>query len=200
MAWPEKTSGCSAGISIASQFFQLPAIMEIASISPASEYRVRLADLQLPEDQSAIVRLLDHYAQQPFGMAQSLPPEVQAKLIDGLTQRDNTRIFLAQPPEGPAIGLAVCFLGFSTFRALPLINIHDLVVHEDTRGVGVGGKLIDAVVQYAGQNGLCAVTLEVRQDNPARELYARKGFRNLQSHDPDGLMLFGKLTLVADPK
>lgn len=172
--------------------------MEPSSLNRVATHLVRLADLYLSDDQSAIVRLLNHYAQQPFGMGRALPTAVQDRLIIGLQERDNSRIFLAYADQGEAIGLAVCFVGFSTFKALPLINIHDLVVQEQIRGQGVGSCLIDAVVGYAEQQGFCAVTLEVRQDNPARELYARKGFRNLQSHDPDGVMLFGKRTLIAD--
>lgn len=128
-------------------------------------------------------------------MGQPLPNDVQQRLISGLSQLTNTRIFLAFNLQQEAIGLAVCFMGFSTFRSRPLINIHDLVVHESARGQGVGGRLIDSIADYAATEGCCSVTLEVRQDNPAKELYSRKGFRNLQDDDPDGVMLFGKLAL-----
>ena len=154
-----------------------------------------MADLNCSEDQHAVLRLLNHYAEQPFGMGQSLPQEVQDRLIDGLRRLPNTRIFFALHQQEHAVGMAVCFVGFSTFRSLPLINIHDLVVHEDYRGRGIGSLLIDSIAEYAMQHGCCSVTLEVSRDNPARQLYSRKGFRNLQEDDPDGTMLFGKLSL-----
>jgi ribosomal protein S18 acetylase RimI-like enzyme len=76
-----------------------------------------------------------------------------------------------------AIGVAVCFTGFSTFRAAPLINIHDLAVLPNLRRRGVGARLIAAVEAEARRRGCCKVTLEVRDDNvAAMRLYRRAGF------------------------
>jgi ribosomal protein S18 acetylase RimI-like enzyme len=75
------------------------------------------------------------------------------------------------------VGLAVCFLGFSTFQARPLLNIHDLAVRPNHRGAGVGGALLGAVESEALRMGCCKVTLEVRTDNhTAQSLYRRAGF------------------------
>jgi ribosomal protein S18 acetylase RimI-like enzyme len=75
------------------------------------------------------------------------------------------------------VGLAVCFLGYSTFAARPLVNIHDLIVHPNFRRRGVAAQLLAAVETRARELGCCKVTLEVRVDNAAaRSLYATRGF------------------------
>ncbi len=155
---------------------------------------VRLADLAAAKDAQAVLLLLEHYAEHPQGSGGPLPLSVHNTVIDGLRRHPTTLIFLAE--LGPVLaGMAVCFVGFSTFKAKPLINIHDLVVHSDRRGQGIGGALIDAVVAHAQERAWCAVTLEVRADNPARRLYTQKGFRDLSEPTHDQTMLFGKLRL-----
>ncbi len=158
---------------------------------------VRLADLANPEDALAVLQLLEHYSEHPMGSGGPLPETVREKVIEGLHRHPTTLIFLAQQSQCIP-GMAVCFIGFSTFKAQPLINIHDLVVHADSRGRGVGGALIDAVVEYARARDWCAVTLEVRADNPARRLYVQKGFRDLTEPTHDQTLLFGKLLLTTN--
>ena len=87
-------------------------------------------------------------------------------------------MFLAFNEEQP-IGVAICLLGFSSFRGKPLINIHDIAVSPDARGQGVGRKLLAAVEAEARALGCCKVTLEVRSDNePAKALYRQVGFKS----------------------
>ncbi len=155
---------------------------------------IQLADLSVPEQQTAVVELLDHYASHPMGSGQPLPIEVKDRLINGLREHPMSRIFLAFAGDR-AIGIATCFIGFSTFKAKSLINIHDLAVHQDFQGHGIGSRLIDAVTDYARKLDCCAVTLEVRCDNPARKLYRTKGFQILDAPLPPHASLFGKLML-----
>lgn len=158
------------------------------------DWSVRLADLAAADDARAILTLLDHYAEHPLGNGGPLPANVRQQVIEGLRQHPHALVFLAE--SGPQVaGMAVCFVGFSTFKASPLVNIHDLVVQHDWRGRGIGGALIDAVAAHARTRNWCAVTLEVRADNPARRLYAQKGFRDLSEPTHDQTMLFGKLLL-----
>lgn len=138
---------------------------------------IALADLALPAHQAAIVELLDMYCRDPFGDSQPLSAEAMAGLIPGLVKHGGARVFLAYDGEQP-VGLAICFVGFSTFRARPLINIHDIAVHPDFRGQGIGSALLAAVEQHARELGCCKVTLEVRSDNHrAMDAYARAGFQ-----------------------
>jgi ribosomal protein S18 acetylase RimI-like enzyme len=134
------------------------------------------ADLADESHGRAIVELLDAYAREEIGQGAPLSDEVRAALPARLRGHPTTRVFLALK-DGQAVGVAVCFVGFSTFRAKPLINIHDLAVAPSHRGRGVGGALLDHVAEAARAAGYCAVTLEVRRDNDARRLYERAGFQ-----------------------
>jgi ribosomal protein S18 acetylase RimI-like enzyme len=141
---------------------------------------ILLADLANPAHQAAIVELLDMYCRNEFGDGQPLSDDAKANLIPGLVQHGGARVFLAYSAQEPA-GLAICFLGFSSFKARPLLNVHDLAVAPKFRGRGIGLALLDAVAEHARAAGCCKVTLEVRADNAkALELYRRAGFQSTQ--------------------
>lgn len=148
---------------------------------PDPPIAVRSADLSDPADAEAVVAMLDAYARDPLGMSAPLPEEVRSVLIDRLREVPHW-IGLARHGERP-VGIAVCFFGFSTFRAKPLLNLHDFAVVPDARGLGVGKILMEAVLAAARERGCCKVTLEVRSDNDrAKRLYAAAGF---SPHDSD---------------
>jgi ribosomal protein S18 acetylase RimI-like enzyme len=137
---------------------------------------IRPADLSAPGDATAVVSLLDGYAADPMGGAAPLPAATRAALGPALRDFPGARVLLAWVAGRP-VGVAVCFTGFSTFRARPLTNVHDLAVDPKWRGRGVGTRLLDAVVAQARAQGHCKVTLEVREDNTgAMALYRRRGF------------------------
>jgi ribosomal protein S18 acetylase RimI-like enzyme len=173
---------------------QLPSLRFSKDASMNVAPKIRLATLEDPNDAADILNLLDHYAQHPMGANQPLAEEVRCNVLPGLRENPNTLVFLAEMDDAP-VAVAICFVGFSTFKAKPLINIHDLVVHESVRGQGVGSALIDAVLSHASDRQWCAVTLEVRSDNPARHLYAKKGFQDLAVPTHEQTMLFGKVLL-----
>ena len=152
------------------------------------------ADLSRAAHQQAVVDLIDAYAADPMGDGQPLPPAVRDALIPGLRRHPTTLIFLAYQ-GGNAIGIAVCFLGFSTFAARPLINIHDLAVLPEHRGLGVGRRLLQAVEQKARELGCCKLTLEVMEYNRrARGLYESAGFaQSTQLEEAGGALFFAKL-------
>jgi GNAT superfamily N-acetyltransferase len=137
----------------------------------------RIADLTSASDAAIIVALVDDYAQDPMGGGKPISDEVKAKMVPGMIATPGTLVIIAEH-KGTPVGLANCFTAYSTFRAKPLINIHDLCVHHDWRGQGVGSILLDAVADEARRRGCCKVTLEVRDDNPARRLYERKGYKS----------------------
>lgn len=140
-----------------------------------------LADFDDPHDAAAIVALINDYAVEPHGGGQALSPDVAAAIVPGLKSIPNAFAILAWDGEQP-IGVAICFLGFSTFKARPLVNIHDLSVFHTYRGQGIGTLLLNAVEEYARSRGCCKVTLEVRKENPrAEQLYLRQGYG-----DPSG--------------
>jgi ribosomal protein S18 acetylase RimI-like enzyme len=138
---------------------------------------VRLADLADTEDGRQVVELLDMYSKEPLGQAASLPDDVRERLVPGLRDHPSALVLLAMDDGLPAVGIAVCFFGFSTFNARPLLNIHDLAVRPEARGRGVGRALLEAAQQQACQRNCCKMTLEVRGDNHvARRLYRDFGF------------------------
>ena len=151
------------------------------------------ADLDNPIHAARILEIINQYAAEPGGGGKTLPPEIQRVLISRLKEQTNRLVLLAMQGRKP-VGMAVCFRGFSTFAAKPLINIHDLAVMPDCRGLGAGSKLIGRVVEIAQHEGCCRVTLEVISDNAAaRRLYQRCGFEDPTHGDGQTLSLYRPL-------
>ncbi|MBW8884318.1 MAG: GNAT family N-acetyltransferase, partial [Planctomycetia bacterium] len=101
------------------------------------------ADLSNPLHQTATVELLDMYCRDDFGDCKPLSEQARANLIPGLVKHGGARVFLAYDGDQP-LGVAICMLGFSSFRGKPLINIHDVAVSPAARGQGIGRKLLAA--------------------------------------------------------
>lgn len=133
-------------------------------------------DLSRPEHAQAFIALLDHYALDPMGGGTGLAAEVKATLADKLKAVPHFYGALAFI-DGKAVGLINCFFGFSTFVGAPLLNVHDIVVHADARGTGIGQALLAHVENVASQKGCCKLTLEVLSNNhTAMKAYERAGF------------------------
>ncbi|HSG65184.1 MAG TPA: GNAT family N-acetyltransferase [Gammaproteobacteria bacterium] len=145
--------------------------------------RIREVDYADPRDADAVVAVLDSYASDPVGGGRGLPADVRGRLVPSLRDHSTSLVLLAEL-DGAAVGIAVCFWGLSTFRARPLLNIHDLAVLPQYRGQGIGRALLSAAEGHARENGCCRLTLEVQDDNrPARELYRRFGFDDVLYDD-----------------
>jgi ribosomal protein S18 acetylase RimI-like enzyme len=141
---------------------------------------VVLADLNDSAHQAAILELLDMYSRDQFGAGRPLSAETRANLIQGLMRHGGSRVYLAYEGNEP-VGLAICFTGFSSFRAKPLINIHDIAVGPKHRGRGIGKLLLEAIEKDARAQGCCKVTLEVRADNfLAQGVYRSAGFKSTE--------------------
>lgn len=146
---------------------------------PGGTLEIREADLGDARDARAVVEVLDSYASDPRGGSEPLAPDVRARLIPMLREHPTTLVLLAHD-GAEAVGLAIGFWGMSSFRARPLLNIHDLAVRPGFRGRGVGRALLTAAEARARDRGCCKLTLEVQDDNaPARMLYDRFGFRDV---------------------
>lgn len=133
------------------------------------------ANLNNKTEARHVLFLTNTYALDIMGGGKPLSNYVQEHLIDGLKATPNSLIYLAYIDNNP-VGIATCFIGYSTFYAKNLINIHDLGVIPEARGMGVGKALIETVVKKANEMDCCKVTLEVLENNPARNLYEREGF------------------------
>jgi len=125
----------------------------------------------------AIFELLDSYARDPMGGGRPLPESTRRDLVAELRRRPWVVCLLALLGDQPA-GLMIAMEGFSTFAARPLLNIHDVAVHPDLRGRGIGQALFREVEKVARKRGCCKLTLEVLEGNSgATRLYGRLGFR-----------------------
>lgn len=137
------------------------------------------ADLENPLHAEAVLHCLDQYARDPFGNGKPLDEEIKSRLIPGLKAHPAHCIHLAYQGSSP-VGIAVSFFGFSTFKAKPLLNIHDLSVESGHRGRGIGKMLLNAVFSTALERGCCKVTLEVQEENStAYDLYRKCGFKGM---------------------
>jgi ribosomal protein S18 acetylase RimI-like enzyme len=148
-----------------------------------TRFEIRDVDFSDPIHAQAIVDLIDAYASDPVGGGQPLPAQVRSRLVPGLQAHPSARVWLAFDDEVP-IGIVVCFFGFSTFRARPLLNVHDLAVLPAMRGKGAGRALLREAERHAREGGCCKLTLEVQEDNArARGLYESFGFSDFQIGD-----------------
>jgi ribosomal protein S18 acetylase RimI-like enzyme len=146
----------------------------------SEDISVREADLADPEQAAVLVEMLDAYMRDPMEGGSAPSEQVKRELIPGLRAHPACYVFLALRGEKP-VGFAICFLGFSTFNARPLINIHDIFVQASVRGAGMGKLLLDRIEAKARSMNGCAITLEVREDNHrARRLYSKFGFERAE--------------------
>jgi len=102
--------------------------------------------------------------------------------------RNGDAAALARPPEGLPCGAAWYRLfpvdapGYGYLADdIPELTIRVLA---DWRGQGIGAALLDALCQYAREQGFRALSLSVDRANPARRLYARAGFIAANVSDP----------------
>lgn len=87
--------------------------------------------------------------------------------------------------DGEAVGLAVYFYEFSTWRGQRGVYVQDLYVAPHTRGRGLGRELIDAVRQRAAERGARYVKLTVYDRNPAAlAFYHAMGFESCEDELP----------------
>ena len=123
-----------------------------------------------------LIGLLNAYALDPMGGGEALTDSVRQRLLTELPKQDNM-FSLVVKVGGKSVGFCNCFIGFSTFAARPLINIHDLAVLADYRGQGISQILLQAIADKARQKGAAKVTLEVLGNNQvAQQAYRRFGF------------------------
>ena len=134
------------------------------------------ADYTDPTQRSAIPCLLNAYSRGLLGFRKEIDGHVLKALVPGLERMQNAVVLLARIDRA-YVGMAICFLGFSTFHAKPLINIHDFMVLKEFRGQGVGRALLKEIESIARDRDCCKITLEVQENNTsARRLYRRNGF------------------------
>lgn len=162
----------------------------------APSLTIALADYRDPRDAADVVTLLDAYACDPMGGGAPLADAVKARLVGDLAANPHAFSLLARL-EDQAVGLANCFMGYSTFAAAPLVNIHDFAVMPGHRGTGIGKALMAAIEAEALKRGACKVTLEVLSGNTiAKALYTAMGYGDYQLDPASGHALFWQKRLT----
>jgi len=126
----------------------------------------------------ALVELVNVYLSGKMGENRQLDREARRRLVYQLFCHPGALVFFAETGK-KLVGLAVCFIGFSTFSAKKIINVHDLIVLPEYRGRGVAGQLLGAIEDKAREIDCCKLTLEVRVDNKkGMRLYKKHGFNS----------------------
>jgi ribosomal protein S18 acetylase RimI-like enzyme len=146
--------------------------------------QIVLADLGTEPHRDALLLVLSQYVLEPDISGSPLPASVRDRVVDALREHPTTQVLLAFDGERP-LGMAVCFVSFSTFSARRALNVHDLAVLAEARGRGLGRRLLAAAEERARALDCCKLTLEVREDNRvARALYRSFGFGRHSSGEP----------------
>ena len=131
------------------------------------------------------VGLINQYLADPMGEGKPLTRLQQLQLVDGMANHPAGFVLFAVINE-EIVGLATCFINFSTFKAKPYLNIHDIIVQQEFRGFGIGRFITEKCIKIAQEHKYCKVTLEVRDDNSrAQKIYKSLGFK-----DSDPVMHF----------
>lgn len=129
-----------------------------------------------PQHAADLVFLLDSYALDPMGGGIGLPPEVQGNLVSILATLPHAVSLLCYVDDRPA-GLVNCFEGFSTFSCSKLLNIHDLAILKEFRGLGLSQHLLKELEALARDRSCSKLTLEVLEGNKAAKgAYEKFGF------------------------
>jgi ribosomal protein S18 acetylase RimI-like enzyme len=144
-----------------------------------------VADYNDSQQGQDIVSLLNDYAKDPMGGGEPLAQETVDNLAASLSKLPHAFSIVCYVDAKPA-GLINCFEAFSTFKCKPLINIHDVAVRKEYRGLGISLKMLEKVEQIASEKGCCKLTLEVLEGNEvAKNAYIKFGF---QGYELDPLM------------
>lgn len=136
-------------------------------------FTFRPANLDCPADRRIIVQMLNEFM---TGQSHSGGPAIEEGVIDDMKSLGIARVYFCQA-DGEPCGIAVCFLGYSTYQQKVLLNIHDYYIRQGHRGQGLGRRFLQYIEVECRNSGYGRMTLEVYDDNPrARQLYASSGF------------------------
>jgi ribosomal protein S18 acetylase RimI-like enzyme len=131
-----------------------------------------------PADVPALLRLKRELA--ILENAQSvLRASAQDWRRDGFGPQARFTAFVAEH-AGKVVGMVTASERYYTSWAACTLYIQDIYVEPDWRGRGIGAALLGCVAALALERGSPLVELTVREDNPARGLYGRLGFHQVQ--------------------
>ena len=154
-----------------------------------------IADLDNRAHADDFMQVLSAYAKDPMGGGAELSDYTKSNLVSALKEQHNNVIVLCYV-DGQIAGISNCFIGFSSFNAKPLINIHDFAILPQFRGQGLSKYLLDRVESIAKKNGCCKITLEVLENNHrAKKVYQTFGFEGYELNPEMGKAIFWQKNL-----
>ncbi|WP_419941403.1 N-acetyltransferase family protein [Candidatus Palauibacter sp.] len=126
------------------------------------------------EDVDRLAPLFDGYRQ--FYRQPSDPEGARRFLAERLGARES-RVFVAEAPEGRAVGFVQLFPSFSSVSMKRLWILNDLFVAPEARRTGVARALMERARQLAVETGAKGLILETESHNaPAKTLYEDLGW------------------------
>ena len=125
-----------------------------------------------------------------FSQEIEFKPNTQAQ-VDGLTtiikNNEVGDVFVARQ-EGKIIGMINLLYTISTALGGKVAFLEDMVISSDSRGLGIGSKLISYTTQYAKDNECSRITLLTDYDNiQAHDFYRKHDF------DLSSMVVFRKM-------
>ena len=134
----------------------------------------RAADLNKDRDIEALVILINEFM---FGKDTGNAKSIDSGIAQKLKKIGTAKIYLCECYDN-IIGIAVCFIGFSTYRQKELLNIHDFFIQKEYQGKGIGTRFLEYIEEECIKNDFCRITLEAYDDNTnAIKLYVNNGFQ-----------------------
>lgn len=135
----------------------------------------------LAEDAGQLIRHLKEIGGESdnlsFGEGEfSVTPEQEEMFLENL-HNDKTSIFLVACKDGEIVGNG-CLSGMP--RRMSHRAELSIAVRKRYWGQGIGSMLMKELIQYAKENGIEIINLDVRKDNEqAIRLYEKFGFRHI---------------------
>jgi ribosomal protein S18 acetylase RimI-like enzyme len=126
------------------------------------------------EDVPAWLELVDGAAD-AFGMERPTPEARQRLIVETLAQSTRLHVLIAAYDQ-KLIGYACYYLGYTSFKARPVLHLEDLFILETYRSQGIGRALLRACAGAAIEADCARMEWFVQIHNPrAIEFYRRLG-------------------------
>lgn len=141
-----------------------------------------------PPRQPEVERLLAGSSEYSYSLG--YPPEACFLLDVGQLEQPGIRLFVARDESGAALGIAALVVGghADDEHAADFAGRGELkrmFVDERARGLGVAGRLLEAVEADAASRGVREIVLETGTRHlPAQALYAKHGYRPVPLFGP----------------
>lgn len=123
-----------------------------------------------PDDAPLILALLRELASFEGGAVTASAADLRAALDNGRLEA------LLAEQAGEIVGLLTVLPSYSSWRGQACAVIHDLYVRPDTRGLGLGRRLVQTLLSQAPERGWGRVDVNVLDWNQtAQQFYAQLG-------------------------